>query len=203
MSKNVTELRFENGFILKSYDTFVAVKRNDGNHQVTGKWHSKTTSRQINEFFGGKREAFVNADREYKQLCEKVASIHKNIDATKSAGRSALQNIKRFLLLEELATKQSYKFEDVSGDTSAELEELTMNCNECWFYEFNSASDFALEQALEYSQVPAEMFKKIKKYEADLRIATQYKDDLRKRLMESFDLALKESNQNHKKEETK
>ena len=54
MSKNVTELRFENGFILKSYDTFVAVKRNDGNHQVTGKWHSKTTSRHINEFLGGK-----------------------------------------------------------------------------------------------------------------------------------------------------
>ena len=56
MSKNVTELRFENGFILKSYDSFVAVKRNDGNHQVTGKWHSKTTSRHINEFFGGKKE---------------------------------------------------------------------------------------------------------------------------------------------------
>ena len=106
-------------------------------------------------------------------------------------------------MLEELATKQSYKFEDVSGDTSVELEYLTMNCNECRFHEFNSASDFALEQALEYSQVPAEMFKKIRKYEADLRIATQYKDDLRKRLMESFDLALKESNQNHKKEETK
>ena len=150
-----------------------------------------------------KKEAFVNADREYKQLCDKVVSIHKNIDATKTAGRGALQNIKRFLLLEELATKQSYKFEDVSCDTSAELEELTMNCNECWFYEFNSASNFALEQALEYSQVPAEMFKKIRKYEGDLKIATQYKDDLRKRLMESFDLALKESNQNHKKEETK
>ena len=114
-----------------------------------------------------------------------------------------MQNIKRFLLLEELATKQSYKFEDVSGDTSAELEDLTMNCTACWFYEFNSASDFALEQALEYSQVPAEMFKKIRKYEGDLRIAIQYKDDLRKRLMESFDLALKESNKNHKKEETK
>ena len=53
MSKNVKEIPFENGTILKSYDTFVAVKRKDGNHQVTGKWHSKTTTRQINEFFGG------------------------------------------------------------------------------------------------------------------------------------------------------
>ena len=57
MSKNVTELPFEHGVILKSYDTFVAVKRNDGNHEVTGKWHSKTTTRQINEFFGGKDKA--------------------------------------------------------------------------------------------------------------------------------------------------
>tara|TARA_B100001094_G_scaffold315042_1_gene354578 strand:+ start:27257 stop:27739 length:483 start_codon:yes stop_codon:yes gene_type:complete len=148
-----------------------------------------------------KKEAFINADREYKLLCDKVTSIHKNIEETKTAGRGALQNIKRFLLLEELATKQSYKLEDVSGDANENLEDLTLNCNECWFYEFSSASDFAFEQALEYSQVPAEMFKKIRKYEADLSIAVQYKDDLRKRLLESFDLALKESNQNHKKEQ--
>ena len=57
MSKNVKEIPFENGTILKSYDTFVAVKRHDGNNQVTGKWHSKTTTRQINEFFGGAEEA--------------------------------------------------------------------------------------------------------------------------------------------------
>ena len=53
MSKNVKEIPFENGTILKSYDTFVAVKRHDGNNQVTGKWHSKTTSRHISDFLGG------------------------------------------------------------------------------------------------------------------------------------------------------
>ena len=57
MSKNVKEIPFENGTILKSYDTFVAVKRHDGNNQVTGKWHSSTTTRQINEFFGGSEKA--------------------------------------------------------------------------------------------------------------------------------------------------
>lgn len=54
MSKNVTELSFEHGVLLKSYDTFVAVKRKDGNHMVTSKWHSSTTTRQINNFLGGK-----------------------------------------------------------------------------------------------------------------------------------------------------
>ena len=54
MSKNVTTYDCEQGTILKSYSTFVAFKSKDGNHFVTRKNHSKTTTRQINEFFGGK-----------------------------------------------------------------------------------------------------------------------------------------------------
>ena len=53
MSKNVTYITWDNGIMLKSYDTFVAMRRCDGNHKVTSKHHSKTTTRQINEFFGG------------------------------------------------------------------------------------------------------------------------------------------------------
>tara|TARA_R100000655_G_scaffold6053_1_gene17892 strand:+ start:104 stop:331 length:228 start_codon:yes stop_codon:yes gene_type:complete len=52
MSKNVTYFLCEAGTLLKSYDTFVALKSKDGNHLVTSTWHSKTTTRQINEFFG-------------------------------------------------------------------------------------------------------------------------------------------------------
>ena len=56
MSKNVTTYECEQGTLLKSYDTFVALKGKDrDSDMVTSKWHSKTTSRQINEFFGGKR----------------------------------------------------------------------------------------------------------------------------------------------------
>mgnify|MGYP003154895176 FL=1 len=57
MSKNVTLIPWDNGIMLKSYDTFVAMRRCDGNHKVTAKHHSKTTTRQINEFFGGAEEA--------------------------------------------------------------------------------------------------------------------------------------------------
>ena len=41
--------------VLKSYDTFVAVKRVAAEDMVTQQHYSKTTTRQINEFFGGKR----------------------------------------------------------------------------------------------------------------------------------------------------
>tara|TARA_R100001086_G_scaffold170671_1_gene93232 strand:+ start:462 stop:710 length:249 start_codon:yes stop_codon:yes gene_type:complete len=55
MSKNVTTYECEQGTLLKSYDTFVALKGKDREKDmVTLKWHSKTTSRHINEFFGGK-----------------------------------------------------------------------------------------------------------------------------------------------------
>ena len=53
MSKNVTTYVCEAGTLLKSYDTFVAFKAKDYMHLVTKKHHSKTTSRHINDFFGG------------------------------------------------------------------------------------------------------------------------------------------------------
>ena len=57
MSKNVTTYECEAGTLLKSYDTFVALKAKDCKHLVTMKWHSNTTSRHINEFFGGSEKA--------------------------------------------------------------------------------------------------------------------------------------------------
>ena len=53
MSKNVTLIEYPEATILKSYDTFVAVKRKDADDMVTEQHYSKTTTRQINEFFGG------------------------------------------------------------------------------------------------------------------------------------------------------
>ena len=43
--------------VLKSYDTFVAVKRVAAEDMVTQQHYSKTTTRQINEFFGGSEKA--------------------------------------------------------------------------------------------------------------------------------------------------
>ena len=55
MSKNVTTYECAAGTLLKSYDTFVALKSKDRETEmVTMKWHSRTTSRHINEFLGGK-----------------------------------------------------------------------------------------------------------------------------------------------------
>ena len=58
MSKNVTLITYPEGTFLKSYDTFVAVKPTAelADDMVTEKFHSKTTSRHINEFFGGAEE---------------------------------------------------------------------------------------------------------------------------------------------------
>tara|TARA_Y100000004_G_C8656133_1_gene303179 strand:+ start:124 stop:360 length:237 start_codon:yes stop_codon:yes gene_type:complete len=51
MSKKV--IYYPEATVLKSYDTFVAVKRVAAEDMVTEQYYSKTTTRQINEFFGG------------------------------------------------------------------------------------------------------------------------------------------------------
>ena len=57
MSKKV--IYYPEGTILKSYDTFVAIKptASAADNMVTEEYYSKTTSRQINEFFGGTEKA--------------------------------------------------------------------------------------------------------------------------------------------------
>ena len=63
MSKNVTLFEYPEGKVLKSYDTFVAFKSKSGRADaryasvITEKHYSKTTTRQINEFFGGAENA--------------------------------------------------------------------------------------------------------------------------------------------------
>ena len=57
MSNNVTLVTYPEGTFLKSYDTFVAVKRSAAGDMVTEQHYSKTTTRQINEFFGGSEKA--------------------------------------------------------------------------------------------------------------------------------------------------
>ena len=56
MSKNVTLIEYPEGTILKSYDTFVAIKPKATEFMVTEEYYSKTTTRQINDFFGGAEE---------------------------------------------------------------------------------------------------------------------------------------------------
>ena len=51
MSKKI--IYYPEATILKSYDTFVAIKRTAAEDMVTDQHYSKTTTRQINEFFGG------------------------------------------------------------------------------------------------------------------------------------------------------
>ena len=57
MSKKV--IYYPEATVLKSYDTFVAVKRVAAEDMVTEQHYSKTTTRQINEFFGGSEKAAI------------------------------------------------------------------------------------------------------------------------------------------------
>ena len=60
--------------VLKSYDTFVAVKRVAAEDMVTQQHYSKTTTRQINEFFGGSEKA-AKVDKVPQKVIDIIAKF--------------------------------------------------------------------------------------------------------------------------------
>ena len=74
MSKNVTLIEYPEATILKSYDTFVAVKLSAAGDMVTEQHYSKTTTRQINEFFGGSEKA-AKVDKVPQQTIDVIAKF--------------------------------------------------------------------------------------------------------------------------------
>ena len=74
MSKNVTLIEYPEATILKSYDTFVAVKRSAAGDMVTEQHYSKTTTRQINEFFGGSEKA-AKVDKVQQKTIDVIAKF--------------------------------------------------------------------------------------------------------------------------------
>ena len=72
MSKKI--IYYPEATILKSYDTFVAVKRVAAEDMVTQQHYSKTTTRQINEFFGGSEKA-AKVDKVPQKVIDFIAKF--------------------------------------------------------------------------------------------------------------------------------
>ena len=72
MSKKV--IYYPEATVLKSYDTFVAVKRVAAEDMVTEQHYSKTTTRQINEFFGGSEKA-AKVDKVPQKVIDFIAKF--------------------------------------------------------------------------------------------------------------------------------
>jgi len=72
MTKKV--IYYPQATILKSYDTFVAIKRPSAKDMVTDQYYSKTTTRQINEFFGGAEKA-VMVEKVSQEIIDVIAKF--------------------------------------------------------------------------------------------------------------------------------
>ena len=72
MSKKI--IYYPQATILKSYDTFVAIKRPAAKDMVTDQYYSKTTTRQINEFFGGAEKA-VMVEKVSQEIIDVIAKF--------------------------------------------------------------------------------------------------------------------------------
>ena len=67
-------IHYPEATVLKSYDTFVAVKRVAAEDMVTQQHYSKTTTRQINEFFGGSEKA-AKVDKVPQKVIDFIAKF--------------------------------------------------------------------------------------------------------------------------------
>jgi hypothetical protein len=93
MSKNVTLITYPEGTILKSYDTFVAIKPTAAEYMVTSQHYSKTTTRQINEFFGGAEKT-----AEVKKVSQKtMTAIAKFLEEYHKCSQEVKANIAHYI----------------------------------------------------------------------------------------------------------
>jgi len=85
------------------------------------------------------------SNAEYNQQSEDISkswSLHRELESDR---RSILRDISALENSVDLVRKQQFKFENTSKKTNKDLEELTGNCDECWYYTFDHGADLIEE----------------------------------------------------------
>ena len=135
---------------------------------------------------------FMMADPTYDKIGDKISKSWEKHREIESDRRSELRNINTLSHAIDLTRKQSWKFEDTSKKLDTQLEELTGDCGECWFYTFDKAGDLIEQYQGQLAQNVAEITVKIakNKLERDGLIETRQElgDKLRKQFHKQEEL---------------
>ena len=103
------------------------------------------------------------ADTSYKKLDKKIDDSWTQERSLESDRRQELRNINTLSHAIDLTRRQSWKFEDTSTKLDKQLEDLTGDCGECWFYTFDRASDLIEQYQGKLAQNVAEINVKLAK----------------------------------------
>ena len=126
------------------------------------------------------------ADPTYQKLDKKISDSWKQERSLESDRRQELRNINTLSHAIDLTRKQSWKFEDTSKKLDKQLEDLTGDCGECWFYTFDRASDLIEQYQGKLAQNVAEITVKLAKNKLVRDELIETRQELGNKLREQF-----------------
>ena len=129
---------------------------------------------------------FMMADPTYNKIGDKISKSWEKHRELESDRRSELRNINTLSHAIDLTRKQSWKFEDTSKKLDTQLEELTGDCGECWFYTFDRASDLIEQYQGQLAQNVAEITVKLANLKVERDLLMTKRNELGDKLRAQF-----------------
>ena len=129
---------------------------------------------------------FMIADPTYKKQDEQITESWKQHRELESDRRSELRNITTLSSAIDVVRKQQFKFEDTSKKLDTQLEELTGDCGECWFYTFDRASDLIEQYQGQLAQNVAEITVKLANLKVERDLLMTKRNELGDKLRTQF-----------------
>ena len=129
---------------------------------------------------------FMMADATYSAMGDNISKSWEKHRELESDRRQELRNINTLSHAIDLTRKQSWKFEDTSKKLDSQLEDLTGDCGECWFYTFDKAGDLIEQYQGQLAQNVAEITVKIAKNKLERDELIEWRQELGNKLRKQF-----------------
>ena len=129
---------------------------------------------------------FMIADPTYKKQDEQITESWKQHRELESDRRSELRNINTLSSAVDVVRKQQFKFEDTSKKLDNQLEDLTGDCGECWYYTFDKAGDLIEQYQGQLAQNVAEITVKLANLKVERDLLMTKRNELGDKLRAQF-----------------
>ena len=126
------------------------------------------------------------ADVTYSGMGDNISKSWEKERELESDRRQELRNINTLSHAIDLTRRQSWKFEETSTKLDKQLEDLTGDCGECWFYTFDRASDLIEQYQGKLAQNVAEITVKLAKLKVERDALMDTRNELGDKLRTQF-----------------
>ena len=131
-------------------------------------------------------------NEEWKAFSTKMRAIAKDVNRLECKQSSLLAKISDLEFAQDLVMRKKWDLESVTKKTTKVLTEMTGDCDECWFWKYNSAEDeikdLRIRKCLEISSIQSE----INLLKHDREVLNKEQDACRDRLIKEHNDAAKE-----------